>query len=80
MQWAAGQNHLPWLRRRWSFLPVSQALESGQVLGHRLSVSDCPDPLVIAVRPWIDQHGRAFTLLFGVVDGLFVIVAIVLVC
>jgi hypothetical protein len=37
-------------------------------------------PLVIAVRPWIDQHGRASALLFGVVDGLFVIVVIVLVC
>ncbi len=37
-------------------------------------------PLVIAVRPWIDQHGRSSTLLFGVVDGLFVIFVIVLVC
>jgi hypothetical protein len=37
-------------------------------------------PLVIAVRPWIDRYGRISTLLFGIADGLFVIVMIVLVC
>jgi integral membrane sensor domain MASE1 len=37
-------------------------------------------PLVIAVRPWIDQHGRSSTLLFGVVDCLFVIFTIVFLC
>jgi hypothetical protein len=37
-------------------------------------------PLVIALRPWIDQHGRSSTLIFGIADGLFVILVIVLVC
>jgi hypothetical protein len=37
-------------------------------------------PLVIAVRPLIERAGSFYMLAFGIVDGLFVIVVIVLVC
>jgi hypothetical protein len=37
-------------------------------------------PLVIAVRPWVDQHGRGSTLLFVIADIMFVAVVILLVC
>ncbi|MGA8215376.1 MAG: hypothetical protein WB799_17395 [Candidatus Sulfotelmatobacter sp.] len=37
-------------------------------------------PLVIAIRPWVDQHGRSSTLLFVVVDVMFVGGMILWVC
>ena len=37
-------------------------------------------PLVIAVRPWVDQHGRGSTLLFVLADVMFVGGVILLVC
>jgi hypothetical protein len=37
-------------------------------------------PLVVAVRPFIERTGSFYMLAFGIVDGLFVISVIVLVC